>query len=115
MPDQCGEIKQTIILKEKSTGLSRCAAFVVFATAAEADGAIAKFATPITLPGAFAPLEVRNPTRQSSDSFPWCLLAQSWEQHLQNPLWWGLAKVIEAVEKVPENFNYITFVELLLG
>eukprot|EP00884_Botryococcus_braunii_P021144 jgi/Botrbrau1/7713/Bobra.0159s0146.1 len=62
--EECGQIKQIIILKDKSTGLSRCAAFVGFATTAEADAAIAKFATPITLPGAYAPLEVRKARSQ---------------------------------------------------
>lgn len=68
MIDQCGVIKQIIIMRDKITGLSRCAAFITFATTAEAEAAIAKFAYPTTLPGGFAPLEVSCPQNRMRTS-----------------------------------------------
>jgi RNA recognition motif. (a.k.a. RRM, RBD, or RNP domain) len=56
--EQFGEIKNVAILKDRHTGLSRCAAFVTFLTKPAADAAVAHFANPVTLPGAYAPLEV---------------------------------------------------------
>lgn len=57
--EQCGSVKDLIILKDKVTGQSRGCAFVSFATKEEAEVAISKLDRQVHLPGAFSSLEVR--------------------------------------------------------
>ncbi|KAI8462603.1 MAG: hypothetical protein J3K34DRAFT_475967 [Monoraphidium minutum] len=57
--DQWGSVRDVMILRERSTGLSRGCAFVGFDTAEEAQAAIQHLDHRVHLPNALGPLEVR--------------------------------------------------------
>ncbi|GBF95952.1 CUG-BP- and ETR-3-like factor [Raphidocelis subcapitata] len=57
--DQWGAVRDVMILRERSSGLSRGCAFVGYESAEEAEAAIAHLDRRVHLPGAPGPLEVR--------------------------------------------------------
>lgn len=57
--DQCGVVKDVIVLKDKVTGQPKSCAFVSYATEAEAERAIEMLDRKLQLPGATSPMEVR--------------------------------------------------------